>query len=106
MNRHLIAVKVGVKRGANQWVKLDRFAFDQGRFKRLNAKTVQCRRAVEHHRMLADHVFENIPDHRFLAFNQFFSGFDRSRQTHHFETIENEGLKQLESHQLGQTALV
>ena len=43
---HLVAVEVGVERGADQWMQLDRLAFDQHRLKRLNAETMQRRRAV------------------------------------------------------------
>jgi hypothetical protein len=34
---HLVAVKIGVERGANQRVKLDRLAFDQHWLKGLNS---------------------------------------------------------------------
>jgi hypothetical protein len=48
---HLVAVEVGVERGANQRVQTNRLALDQHRIKRLNAEAVQRRSAVEHHRM-------------------------------------------------------
>jgi hypothetical protein len=46
MNRHLIAVKVGVKRRADERVNFDRFTFDQDRLERLNSQTVKRRRTV------------------------------------------------------------
>ena len=46
VNRHLVAVEVGVKRGTNQRVQVDGLAFDQNRLKRLNTQTVQRRCAV------------------------------------------------------------
>jgi hypothetical protein len=47
VNGHLVAVEVGVERGTDQRVKLDRLAFDQGGLERLDAQTVQRRRAVQ-----------------------------------------------------------
>ena len=61
---HLIAVEVGVECRTNQRVQLYRLAFDQNRLERLDTQTVQGRCAVQHHRMLAYHFFENIPDNR------------------------------------------
>ena len=61
---HLVAVEIRVERGANQRMQLDRLAFDQHRLKRLNAKPVQRRCTVQHHRVLAYHLFENIPNFR------------------------------------------
>ncbi len=72
---HLVAVEVRVERGANQRMKLDRLAFDQHRLERLNAETMQGRRAVEQHRMLADHLVENIPDLGTLFFNELLRCF-------------------------------
>ena len=47
MDRHLIAVEVGVEGGADQRVKLDRLALDQDWLKSLDAQAVQRRRPVE-----------------------------------------------------------
>ena len=106
MNRHLVTVKVSVKRCADQRVQLDRFTFDQHRLERLDTQTVQRRRTVQHHRVLTNHFFENVPDNRLLHLNQFLSRLDRGGQTHQFKFIEDEGLEQLERHQLRQTALM
>ncbi|OQC54575.1 MAG: hypothetical protein BWX55_00385 [Deltaproteobacteria bacterium ADurb.Bin022] len=46
MHSHLVAVKIRVERRTNQRVKLDGLAFDQDRFKGLDAQTMQRRRAV------------------------------------------------------------
>ena len=39
---HLVAVEVGVERGADQRMKLDRLAFDQHRLERLDAEAMQA----------------------------------------------------------------
>ena len=46
MNRHLVAVEVGVERGTYQRVQADGAALYQDRLKRLDAQTVQGRRTV------------------------------------------------------------
>jgi hypothetical protein len=70
VHSHLVAVKVGVERGTDQRVKLDGLAFNEHRFKRLNAQAVKRRRTVEHHRVLADHLIEDIPNFRTLFLDQ------------------------------------
>ena len=70
MNSHLVTVKVCVKSSTDERVQLDRLALDQDRVKRLNAKPVQGWSTIEHNRMLANDVFEEIPDFRNLLFDQ------------------------------------
>ena len=69
MNRHLVAVKVGVKCRADEWVQLNCLAFNQHWLKRLNTQTVQCWCTVEHDWVLANDFFENIPNNWRLTFN-------------------------------------
>src|SRR5699024_9219710 len=59
--RHLVAVEVRVEGGTDQRVQLNRLAFDQYRFERLDTQAVQGRRTVEHHRVLANHFGEDVP---------------------------------------------
>src|SRR3546814_19272343 len=42
---HLVAVEIGVERRADERVELDRLALDQHRLERLDAETVERRRA-------------------------------------------------------------
>ena len=90
MYRHLVAVEVGVKRRTHQWVQLDRLAFDQCRLKRLDTQTMQGRCTVQHHRVLANDVFEDVPYHWLFGFHHTFGGLDGGRQPHHFQLVENE----------------
>ena len=103
---HLVAVEVGVERGADQRMQLDRLAFDQHRLEGLDAEAVQGRGAVEHHRVFADDVFEDVPDRRLFALDHALGGLDRGRHAEHFELVEDERLEQLERHLLRQAALV
>ena len=66
VHRHLVTVEVGVECRAHQRMQLDRLAFDQDRLESLDTQTVQRRRAVQHHRMLAYHLFEDVPHDRAL----------------------------------------
>ena len=106
MDSHLVTIKVGVKRGANQRVKLDRFAFDQNRFKRLNAQTVKRRRAVQQHWMLADHLIKDIPNFLTLLLDPLFRLLQGHRKTLGIKTRIDERLEQFERHFLWQTALM
>jgi hypothetical protein len=75
VNGHLVAVEVGVEGRADQRVQLDRLAFDQDRLERLNAQTVQRRRAVQQNRVLADDFIQDIPDLGTLFSTSFFACF-------------------------------
>ena len=59
---HLVAVEVGVERRADERVQLDGLALDEDRLERLDAEAVQRRSAVQEHRVLLDHVLEDVPD--------------------------------------------
>ena len=61
MYRHLVAVKVSVKRCTHQRVELDRLTLDQDRLKCLNTQSVQCRCTVQHDRVLLDDLLKHIP---------------------------------------------
>ena len=103
---HLVAVEVGVERGADERMQLDRLALDQHRLERLDAETMQRRRAVEHHRMLADHLVEDVPDFRLLLLDELLGLLDGRRQALRVETRIDERLEQLERHLLRQAALM
>ena len=103
---HLVAVEVGVEGRADERMQLDRLAFDQHRLERLNAEAMQGRRAVQHHRMFADHLVEDVPDFRLFLLDQLLGLLDGSRQTLRVEARIDERLEQLERHLLRQAALM
>ena len=106
VDRHLVTVEVGVERSTHQRMKLDGLAFDQYRLERLNAKTMQGRRTVQHHRMFADHLFEDIPHFRPFTLDELLSRLDGGRHAATLELAENKRLEQLQSHLLRQPTLV
>ena len=103
---HLVAVKVRVERGADERMNANGFAFDEDRLERLNAEAVKRGSAVEQHGMLANDVFENVPDDRLLLLDHFLGLLDGGAVALGFELVIDEGLEKLERHFLGQTALV
>ena len=106
MHGHLIAVEVGVERRADERVDLDRLTFDQDRLERLDTQTVQRRRAVEEHGVLADDVREDVPDLGALLLDELLGALDRRDEAALFELVVDEGLEELERHLLRKAALV
>ena len=106
VNRHLIAVKVGVERCTNERVNLDGFAFNEHRLKGLNAQAVQRGSAVQQDGMVLDDFFKDVPDNRFLLLDHLFGLLDGGAVSRLFEPVIDERLEQLERHFLWQTALV
>ena len=74
--RHLVTVEVGVECRTHQRMQLNRFTFNQHRFKRLDTQTVKRWCAVQQDRMFANHFFQDVPDLCFFALNQFLGGFN------------------------------
>ena len=103
---HLVAVEVGVERRAHQRMELDRLALDQHRLERLDAETVQGRRAVEQDRVLADHLVEDVPNLRLLLLDQLLGLLHRGGVALGVEPRIDERLEQLERHLFRQSALM
>ena len=75
VDRHLVAVEVGVERGTYQRMQLDGAALDQHRLKGLDAQAVQGRRTVQKNRMVLDDNFQRIPHFRDVARSTIFRAF-------------------------------
>ena len=106
MDGHLVAVEVGVEGGADQRVDLDRLALDQHGLEGLDAEAVQGRRTVEQHRVLADDTLEHVPHLRPAPLDHALGRLDVLGQLGVDEALHDERLEELESHELGQAALV
>ena len=72
---HLVAVEVGVEGRADQRMQLDRLALDELGLKGLDAKAMQRRGAVQHHRMLADNLIEDVQTSGFSFSTSFLACF-------------------------------
>ena len=106
VDRHLVAVEVGVERGADERVDADRLAFDQHRLERLDAQAMQRRRAVQADRVLANDLFEHVPHFRTLQLDHLLGLLDGRDEAALLELVVDERLEQLERHLLRQPALV
>uniref|UniRef100_A0A6J7MSC4 Unannotated protein n=1 Tax=freshwater metagenome TaxID=449393 RepID=A0A6J7MSC4_9ZZZZ len=106
VNSHLVTVEVGIEGRADERMDLDRLTLDEHRLERLNTETVKRWRTVEHHRMLLDDVLENVPHLRAAPFHHALGGLDVLGQFEVYQALHHEGFEELESHQLGQAALM
>ena len=106
VHRHLIAVEVSVERHANEWMQLERLAFDEDRLKSLNPQAMERRRAVQHHRVLTDDFVKNVPNLGTLLFNHLLCRFDGVDESTLFELVIDKRLEELERHLLRKTALM
>src|SRR5262245_14356242 len=103
---HLVAVEVGVVRGANERVNPNGFTLDQLRFKCLNRETVQSRSAIQEHRMPPGYFVKNVPYLRRLTFNHLFRATYRVDVPEIFQPTNDEWLEKNQCHLLRQPALV
>src|SRR3954470_5420390 len=99
VDRHLVAVEVGVERVADERVDLDRLALDQHRLERLDAQAVQRRRAVEEHGVLVDDLLEHVPDLRDHRVDHLLGRLDVLDGLALDQPGHDERLEQLERHQ-------
>ena len=106
MDRHLVAVEVGVERRADERVDLDGLALDEDRLERLDTEAVERRRAVQQNRMLVDDLLEHVPDLRDHRVDHLLGRLDVLSVLALDELGHDERLEQLERHELRQTALV
>ena len=106
MDSHLVTVKVGIVRSANQRMQRDGTSFGQNRLKCLDAQTVQRRCAVQEYRMLFDDFFQDIPYFRSRPFYHAFSGTDIQGGIVILQTFHNERFEKFQRHFFRQAALV
>ena len=104
--RHLVTVEVCIERRTYERVQLNRLALDQYRFERLDAEPVQCWRTVQHDRMFADDLFEDVPDFCAFALDKTFGRLDSRRLAAQLQFGKNKRLEQFQRHLLRQTALM
>ena len=106
VNSHLVAVEVGVERGADQRMELERSALDEDGLKRLDSESVQRRRAVEQNGVFLDDGLEGVPDLVLAAVDHLAGVLYIIGKLRFDKALHNEGLEKLDRHLLGQTALV
>ena len=87
-------------------MKLDGLALDKHRLECLDTKAVQGWRAVQHHRMLANHLFQNIPDFGMFFFYHTLGHLNGAGHRVEFQLRIDEWLEQLQCHLLWQATLM
>ena len=106
MHCHLVTVKVCVIRSTDQRVQLNRLSLNQYRLKRLDTQAMKRRCPVQQDRVLADHLFENIPDFRLFQLHQLLGLFYGGREAAQFQFAVDKRPEEFQRHLLGQPALV
>jgi len=106
VNCHLVAVEVGVECGTGQRVQLDGTALDQHRVEGLDAQTVQGRCTVQQDGVALDDGLQAVPHFGFCTLDHLAGGLDVVGNAFLHQVLHDKGLEQLQSHLLGQTALV
>src|SRR4029078_6866767 len=90
---HLVAIEVGVVRGANERMNANGFTLDQLRLKRLNRQPVQSRSTVQKRRMSPGFFIENVPHFGSLALDHFLRAAYRVDVAEIFQPANDEWLE-------------
>src|SRR4051812_24991839 len=106
MDGHLVTVEIGIESFAHQRMKLNGIALHKDRLEGLNTHAMERRRAIEEHRMIADHLFEDIPYLIVLALEHFLRALDRIGVSEFLQPPDDERLIQLKRDLFRQTALM
>ena len=103
VNSHLVTIEVGIERSTSQRVQLDSFTFNHVRLESLNTQTVQSRRTVQQYRMTFHYMFQDIPNHRFLAVYNLLCRFYSLHDTTFYQLTDDKRFVKFCSHQLRNT---
>ena len=106
MHGHLVAVKVGVECGTSKRMKFKSLTLYKYRLECLYAKSVKCRRTVEHYRMTLDNSFKCVPDLRLSTFYSLSCCLYVLSMTALYKYFHYKGLEKFESHLFRKTALI
>ena len=106
MHSHLVAIKVGVEGWADQGVQLDGTTIHQLGFKGLNSETVQRGSAVQQNGVSLDHLLQHLHHLVVGLLDELLSRLDVVHNVLTDQTVNHEGLEELNGHLLRQTALM
>ena len=106
MDRHLVAVEVGVEGGAHQRVQVDGLTLNKDRLEGLDGEAVQRRCAVEKHQAILDDLVEHVPDGGHAAVDGALGALDVLDLAQLDQAAHHEGLEELKRHGRGKAALV
>ena len=106
VNRHLVTVKVSVECSTNEWVKLNRFTFNQFWLECLNTQTVKSRSTIQKNRVSFQYIFKDIPNNRIFTIYDFLGRLNCFYNSSFNEFPDNKRLEKLSRHFLWKTTLV
>ena len=106
VNRHLVSIEIRIERRTDHRVQAYRFPFHEDGLESLNPEPVQCRRTVQHDRVVPDDLFQNPPDLVPPAFDQTLGAFHVRRKPLFDKLPDHEGLEEFKRHLFRQSALV
>ena len=106
MDRHLIAVKVGVERGTVQGMEFQGASIHKDRFKSLNAQTVQRGGAVQHDGVILNDNVQRVPHFRDALVYHLFGGLNIVRGAVLHQFFHDKRAEQFHGHFLGHAALI
>ena len=102
---HLVAVEVGVERGAHHRVEADGLALHEHRLERLDGEAVERRGAVEEHGLVLDDLLEDVPHLVVVLLDHLAGGADGVADELVAEGADDERLEEAEGHLLREAAL-
>ncbi len=98
MYRHLITIKIGIKRTTTKWMKLNCFSFDEPWTESLNTKTMKCRSTIEKYMFTFNYLIKCIPHLSSTIFDNFLGHF-RGKCNFIFDKFsDNKRLEECECH--------
>ena len=106
MNRHLVTVEVSVERGTNKRMQADCLTFNEHGLECLDAQTVKGWSAVQEHGMFRDDLFKHVPNVACATIHCALRCLDVGCIFKLDQTLDDEGLEELECHRRRQTALM
>src|SRR4030042_6222665 len=98
MDRHLVAIKVGIKGGTYQRVKLDGLSLDKDGFKGLYPQSVQSRRPVQKDTVFFDNLIKGIKDSGVFSLHHLLCTLDRRDEALYIQLVVNERLEEFQGH--------
>src|SRR5690606_38352745 len=104
VNRHLVTVEVGVKRRTYERVKLNSRTLNQIGVEGLDNETCQRSCTFERYRFSLEYFFIDTPDHKILTCDDLLRRLHRLHYSSFNELADDDPLKELSRHILGQTA--
>ena len=101
VDRHLVAVEVGVEGGTSEGVELDGFSLDHLGLECLDGETVERRGTVEEYGVALHDELEDVPNDGFATIDDLLGALDGLHNAALDELADDEGLVESAAMSLG-----